>query len=173
MDPDVGDPGLGQRPAGHPARAHYLPVGSDGDASEGDDTQDGTPATLPVVSIRQPAPGGDMATPYILFADLAAEAPIPARGILSQTLSDEGDIEFLLFAFAAGEQLSEHTSARPAIIHIPAGEGLLTVGGDAHSARPGTWLRMGPDVKHSLVARTPMQMALYLLPRQQRVPSLR
>jgi quercetin dioxygenase-like cupin family protein len=74
-------------------------------------------------------------------------------------------IEFLLFAFAAGEQLSEHTSARPAIIHILEGEGELTVGGDTHPARPGTWLRMAPDVKHSLVARTPMQMALYLLPR--------
>jgi quercetin dioxygenase-like cupin family protein len=106
-----------------------------------------------------------MATPYTYFADLAAEAPIPARGILSQTLSAEGDIEFLLFAFAAGEQLSEHTSARPAIIHILAGEGELTVGGDAHPAHPGTWLRMAPEVKHSLVARTPMQMALYLLSR--------
>jgi quercetin dioxygenase-like cupin family protein len=106
-----------------------------------------------------------MATPYILFANLAAEAPIPARGILSQTLSDEGDIEFLLFAFAAGEQLSEHTSARPAIIHILAGAGEQTVGGDAHPACPGTLLRIAPEVKHSLVARAPMQMALYLLPR--------
>jgi len=103
-----------------------------------------------------------MATPYTFFADLATEAPIPARGILSQTLSN--DIEFLLFAFAAGEQLSEHTSARPAIIHILTGEGELTIGGDAHPARPGTWLRMAPEVKHSLIARTPMQMALYLLP---------
>jgi quercetin dioxygenase-like cupin family protein len=106
-----------------------------------------------------------MAKPYTFFADLAAEAPFPGRGILSQTLSDEGDIEFLLFAFAAGEQLSEHTSARPAIIHILEGEGDLTVGGDAYPARAGTWLRMAPEVKHSLVARTPMRMALYLLPR--------
>ena len=105
-----------------------------------------------------------MPAPYTFFADLANEAPIPARGILSQTLSNEGGIEFLLFAFAAGEQLSEHTSARPAIIHILAGEGDLTVGDDAYSARPGTWVRMAAEVKHSLVARTPMQMALYLLP---------
>ena len=47
-------------------------------------------------------------------------------------------IEFLLFAFAAGEQLSEHTAARPAIIHILEGEGELIVGGDAYPARPGT-----------------------------------
>ncbi len=106
-----------------------------------------------------------MTTPYTFFADLATEAPIPARGILSQTLSNEGDIEFLLFAFAAGEQLSEHTSARPAIIYILEGEGELTVGVNTYPARPGTWLRMAPEIKHSLVARTPMQMALYLHPR--------
>src|SRR5664280_360009 len=106
-----------------------------------------------------------MTSPSTFFPDLAVEAPIPARGILSQTLSDEDDVEFLLFAFAAGEQLSEHTSARPAIVHILEGEGELTVGGDAYPARPGAWLRMASDVKHSLVAKTPLQMALYLLPR--------
>ena len=105
-----------------------------------------------------------MTTPYTFFADLAAEAAIPTRGILSQTLSDEGGIEFLLFTFAAGEQLSEHTSARPAIIHVLDGEGELSIDGAAHPARPGTWVRMAPETRHSLVARTPMRMALYLLP---------
>ena len=106
-----------------------------------------------------------MTETYAFFHDLAAEAPVPARGILSQTLSKEAGIELILFAFAAGEQLSEHTSARPAIIHILSGEADLTVAGDAHSAGPGTWLRMAPDTRHSLVARTPLVMALYLLPR--------
>jgi quercetin dioxygenase-like cupin family protein len=87
-----------------------------------------------------------MNKPYTFFPDLAAEAPIPARGILSQTLSEQGGIELLLFAFAAGEQLSEHTSARPAIIHILDGEGELTAGADAFPARPGTWLRMEPEL---------------------------
>jgi quercetin dioxygenase-like cupin family protein len=106
----------------------------------------------------------DMPAPFAFFADLAAEAPIPARGILSQTLSNEAGVELVLFAFAAGEQLSEHTSGRPAIIHILEGEGELTAGSEAFAARPGTWLRMAPELKHSLVARTPMRMALYLLP---------
>lgn len=106
-----------------------------------------------------------MTASYKLFRDLASEAPVPARGILSQTLSDADGIEVLLFAFAPGEQLSEHTSARPAIIHILSGEGDLTVAGDAYPARPGTWVRMPPDTKHSLMARTAMVAALYLLPR--------
>ena len=70
----------------------------------------------------------------------------------------------MLFAFAPGEALAEHTSSRPAIIHILAGEGDLTVGDDAHRARPGTWVRMPANCRHSLAARTPLVMALYLLP---------
>jgi quercetin dioxygenase-like cupin family protein len=106
-----------------------------------------------------------MSKPYAHFANLAVEAPIPARGILSQTLSDSDGVELVLFAFAAGERLSEHTSARPAIIHVLTGEGDLTVADDSFPAAPGTWVRMEPDTKRALLARSPMVMALYLLPR--------
>ena len=101
---------------------------------------------------------------YTHISDLAAEAPIPARGILSQTLSNEGGVELVLFAFAAGERLSEHTSARPAIIHILSGVGELSVAGDSLAAQPGTWVRMAAETKHALIANSPMAMALYLLP---------
>ncbi len=107
-----------------------------------------------------------MTTPHTFFPNLLAEAPVPARGIHSQTLSDEGGVELVLFAFAAGERLSEHTSARPAIIHILSGEGDLTAGDDEWAATPGAWLRMPAKTRHSLVARTPLVMALYLLPRE-------
>jgi quercetin dioxygenase-like cupin family protein len=106
--------------------------------------------------VDEPAP--------IVFADLAAEAAIPPRGILSQTLSKGGGVELILFAFAPGEALSEHTSARPAIIHVLAGEGDLTVAGEAHPAIPGTWVRMPTGCAHSITARTGLVMALYLLP---------
>ena len=103
--------------------------------------------------------------PVMVFRDLLAEAPVPARGILSQTLSNENGFELVLFAFAPGEKLSEHTAARPAIIHILSGEADLSVGGEAHDAVPGTWVRMPANTKHGLAARTALVMALYLLPR--------
>jgi quercetin dioxygenase-like cupin family protein len=106
-----------------------------------------------------------------VFHDLVAEAPIPARGILSQTLSNENGIELVLFAFAPGEQLSEHTSARPAIMHVLSGEADLTVGAEAHSAAAGTWVRMAANTRHSVLARTALVMALYLLPGDPVTPS--
>jgi quercetin dioxygenase-like cupin family protein len=102
--------------------------------------------------------------PPTFFADILAEAAVPQRGILSQTLSKADGIELVLFAFAAGEALTEHTSARPAIIHMLSGEADLTVAGEPHAAGPGTWVRMAKDTRHSITARTPLVMALYLLP---------
>ena len=99
-----------------------------------------------------------------VYEDLLAEAPLPARGILSQTLSDEGGVELVLFAFAAGERLSEHTSARPTIVHVLDGEADVTVGDLKVDGRPGTWIRMPARMLHGIVARTPLRMALYLLP---------
>ncbi len=105
-----------------------------------------------------------MTTSHTFFPDLSTEAPVVARGIHSQTLSDADGVELVLFSFAAGERLSEHTSARPAIIHVLSGEGDLAAGGEAWPATPGAWLRMPANTKHSVVARSPMVMALYLLP---------
>ena len=103
--------------------------------------------------------------PYPFVRDLLAEAPVPERGILSQVLSREDGVEFSLFAFAPGEALSEHTSSRPAIIHVLRGDADIVLNGDAHEGTAGTWLHMAAGTPHSIAARTPLVMALYLLPR--------
>lgn len=100
---------------------------------------------------------------YTFLSDLLAEAEIPKRGIHSQTLSDEAGVELVLFAMAAGERLSEHTSARPAIVHVLKGEGDLTVATDTYPLAAGSWLRMAVRTPHAIVARTPLVFALYLM----------
>ena len=105
-----------------------------------------------------------MADPLPFFPDLAAEAPAVSRGILSQTLYDGPDLRLVLFAFAPGEELSEHTAARPAVIHVLDGEGDAVVGGAPHPLVPGTWFRMPARMAHSIRARTRLRLALYLLP---------
>jgi quercetin dioxygenase-like cupin family protein len=100
----------------------------------------------------------------VRFEDLAAEAPIPERGIHSQTLSDADGVTLVLFAFAPAEELSEHTSARPTIVHVLRGEADITVGQDHFTGRAGTWFQMPPGMPHSVLARGPLVMALYLLP---------
>jgi quercetin dioxygenase-like cupin family protein len=107
-----------------------------------------------------------MSDPYTFFPDLSAEAAELKRGIHSQTLSKGGGVEVVLFTLAAGEELSEHTSARPVIVHALRGTGDLTVAGDPYPLAPGAWLRMAPRTQHAIVAASELVFALYLLPRE-------
>lgn len=106
-----------------------------------------------------------MTDQYAFYPDLAAEAGSVARGIHSQTISRGDGVEVLLFTLAPGEELSEHTSARPAIVHVLRGSGQLTVADDSHPLVAGSWLRMAAGTTHGIVAEDGLTFALYLLPR--------
>lgn len=97
------------------------------------------------------------------LADLSAESPPPARGILSRTLYDGDDERLVLFGFAPGEELSEHTAARPAVVHVLEGVGEAFIAGERHALGPGTWFHMPARMAHSIRAVTGLVVALYLL----------
>jgi quercetin dioxygenase-like cupin family protein len=101
---------------------------------------------------------------YTHVPDLLAELPeIPDDSIVSRTFYRDGQIKVILFGFAAGQELSEHTASVAAMLHIVQGEAKLTVAGDAFAAGPGTWVHMTPRQSHSIVAETPVVMLLYML----------
>jgi quercetin dioxygenase-like cupin family protein len=101
--------------------------------------------------------------PYLYLADLAKETPeVPGQSILSRTFFEDDQMKAILFAFAPGQELSEHTASHPAILHFLQGEADLTLDGDQHKAGPGTWVHLEPKLTHSIRARTPVQMLLLL-----------
>jgi quercetin dioxygenase-like cupin family protein len=96
-------------------------------------------------------------------ADLRAEIEIPASGILSRTVHEDERISLVLFGFDTGQELSEHTSSRAALIEVLDGTAEITLDGEVHEAGPGTWLAMPPGMRHAIRASSPMRMALTLL----------
>jgi quercetin dioxygenase-like cupin family protein len=88
---------------------------------------------------------------------------IPKDSIVSRTVYKDHQVKVVLFGFDAGQFLSEHTAAQPAIIHILSGEGTLTLGETVKEVQPGAWVHMPPGMKHSLSAKTPLKMLLLLL----------
>jgi quercetin dioxygenase-like cupin family protein len=104
-----------------------------------------------------------MTTSYTSFSDLALEVRPPDKGILSRTLFNDDRLKVVLFAFAAGEELSEHTASMPAVLHFLQGEARLTLDDDALEARPGTWCHMPKGMRHSIQAKTPVILLLLLL----------
>lgn len=105
-----------------------------------------------------------MDTPYFHLPDIQAQLPdIPPDTIVSRTYFSDGQLKAILFGFAPGQELSEHTASRPAILHFLKGEAALVLGGEAQRAAPGTWVYMQPRLPHSVKAETELVMLLYLL----------
>lgn len=101
--------------------------------------------------------------PYVLHDLKALLAEIPPDSILSRTFYEDDQLRLVLFGFAAGQELSEHTAAMPVVIQILDGEGQLTLAGDTHAAKPGTWVHLPALLPHSVQARTPLTLLLWML----------
>jgi len=93
--------------------------------------------------------------------DLVSE--IKPDSIVSRTVYSEDHLKSILFGFAAGQELSEHTASRPAVLHFLTGEALLVLGDDTLEARPGTWVHMPAHMPHSVLAQTEVTLLLLLL----------
>lgn len=98
-----------------------------------------------------------------IIGDLAAHVEIPADGTISRTVFQDGQVKAVLFGFAAGQELSEHTAATAAILHVVQGEARVTLGGEVVQATANTWVHMPPRLPHSIVAVTPVVLLLLLL----------
>lgn len=103
-------------------------------------------------------------TPFFHVADMLAQlSDIPPDSIVSRTFYSDDRLKAILFGFAAGQELSEHTAARPAILHFLQGQARLTLGDHASSAGPGTWVHMQPHLPHSIYAETTVVMLLIMV----------
>lgn len=85
------------------------------------------------------------------------------KGIASRVLAKTGGGNVTLFAFDAGQGLTEHTSPFDALVMVLEGAMLLTIGGSPVRAAPGTIVRMPADVPHALDAEAPTKMLLVML----------
>ncbi len=105
-----------------------------------------------------------MSDPYCIHTDLNAMSPdLPADSILSRTLHENDWMKVILFEFAEGQALSEHSVSQHATLQFLHGEAQLTLGGDAHNASAGTWVYMPPQLAHSILAHKSCMMVLTLL----------
>lgn len=109
--------------------------------------------------------------PFHVEAAPTSFVEIPAAGTISRTLHDDGEIRVVVFGFAEGEQLTEHTSSRPAVIQVLRGRLDLVLDGQDVSAGEGAWIHMGAGLRHAVRARTASVMLLTLLARPEGPPS--
>lgn len=106
-----------------------------------------------------------MAVPDIPAAQALALASLitpTEQGIASRVLARSGGGNLTLFAFDAGQGLSEHSTPFDALVLALEGELTLTIGGTPVRAVPGTIVRMPAGVPHAVDAPVPARMLLVM-----------
>ncbi len=101
---------------------------------------------------------------YRYFADLADQLPeITPDTIVSRTLYDGEQVRAIIFGFAPGQELSEHTAAKRALLFFVRGKAQLILGEEVQEATAGTFVDMPPNLPHSVAAETELVMLLLLI----------
>lgn len=105
-------------------------------------------------------PGALASASALQLADLVAYA---GGSIVSRAIAQQPSASLTLFAFDAGQALSEHTTASDAYLQVLDGEADLVVGGKALVARAGEVVLMPGGVPHEVNARVRFKMLLTMV----------
>jgi quercetin dioxygenase-like cupin family protein len=81
----------------------------------------------------------------------------------NEAMTENDRLKVILFGFAQGEELSEHTASMPAVLPFLQGEAKLMLGDDTLEAKAGSWVHMPTGLRHSIQAQRPVVMLLLLL----------
>ena len=93
---------------------------------------------------------------------LAQETQFAPNGIVSRTLLRTPTTRVVLFGFAEGQELTEHTSTQHALVQALSGECEFSLGGKTHQPKAGDFFHMPPNVPHALKATKQFSMLLTL-----------
>lgn len=95
--------------------------------------------------------------------DLAGLVEYQQNAVVSKTLAGAEAGTVTLFAFDAGQGLSEHTAPYDALVYAVEGNIEATVAGSKYSVSEGQVLRLPADVPHSVRAQGPFKMLLVMI----------
>jgi quercetin dioxygenase-like cupin family protein len=95
--------------------------------------------------------------------DITSMVNYAEGSIVSRTLIENKGGTITLFAFDAGQSLSEHTAPFDAFVQVLDGEGEFTVGGKTSCVTAGQGLLMPANIPHSLKALKRFKMLLTML----------
>jgi quercetin dioxygenase-like cupin family protein len=93
---------------------------------------------------------------------LAAETRFIPNGIASRTVLRTPDSRVVLFGFAEGQELTEHTSTQHAVVQILSGECEFFLAGKPHLVKAGDVIYMPPNLPHAVRATQQFSMLLTL-----------
>lgn len=95
--------------------------------------------------------------------DLQKDIKFSDNSIVSKTILDKKVGTITLFAFDAGQRLSEHTAPFDAFLQVTEGEAEIMVGGEIHNVNAGQVIIMPANVPHAVNAKMKFKMLLTMI----------
>jgi quercetin dioxygenase-like cupin family protein len=83
--------------------------------------------------------------------------------IVSKTILDKSSGTITLFAFDAGQKLSEHTSPYDAVVQVLDGKAQITIAGTVKQVSAGEIIIMPAGIPHSVLAEEKFKMLLTMI----------
>jgi quercetin dioxygenase-like cupin family protein len=105
----------------------------------------------------------DQPHPLTHVGDLAALIAVAPESTVSRTVLRAEGVRVVLFAFDAGQELTEHTAAVPILLQVLDGALRVGAGGEVVDLQPGGLVHIGARVPHEVLAMAPSRMALVML----------
>lgn len=96
-------------------------------------------------------------------SEIARLVDVAPSAIVSRVLARANGGSVTLFAFAQGQELSEHTAPFDALVQVFDGQLNVTIGGQAVTVGPSEIVLMPADVPHALRAEADSRMILTML----------
>ena len=90
------------------------------------------------------------------------ETRFAPNGIVSRTLLSTPNCRVLLFGFAEGQELTEHTSTQHALVQMLSGECEFSLAGKPHQLKAGDIVYLPPNEPHAVRATKQFSMLLTL-----------
>lgn len=94
---------------------------------------------------------------------LADETRYAPNGIVSRTLMRTANSRVVLFGFAEGQELTEHTATQSATVQVLSGECDFSVAGKHYALKAGDFLFMPANLPHAVRATKQFAMLLTLM----------
>jgi quercetin dioxygenase-like cupin family protein len=111
----------------------------------------------------RPCASDSGALPSARALELAGLVDYAPGSIVSRTIAKNRAGTLTLFAFDAGQELSEHQAPFDAFVHVVDGEAELIIDGRPVRTRAGEIAVMPADVPHAVRARRRFKMLLLML----------
>jgi quercetin dioxygenase-like cupin family protein len=99
------------------------------------------------------------------LSDVASLVQIQPEATVSRTVLQAEGARVVLFSFDAGQVLTEHTAAVPALLQVLDGHLRITADGRTVDLRPGGLVHLAARLPHAVEAVEPSRLQLTMLDR--------